>query len=426
MTRPFNSCAAADWSIVKANQDSDEERSINHLINAFHCNYELGDTYHSDNFCNWAANSNTHFDNQHSVWASEDQIASSVCDGFPGSASMADFPYDRGNNTTEAGLYYPVGQSNAISSSHVPVMSSNLPYFMSTSVPALDDIDSSPHHGQYYSSMEQGMQSFHDIAGKTATTYTLAGPPSTASKVIRGPAKCDNCNQSAYQSLASLEYVSPESSRPLFCIFHYAGCMLRFTSKNEWKRHIMYQHLNLQYWVCTEGGCGLKHRPSSQALAPGMPSHGSFFNRKDLYTQHVRRMHLIHDISSVHSNTNAALSGVSKDHIRRLQDAAARTRCTLPRFMLCPVSSCAAEFLNSTAWDTWIEHVALHMQRAASGQEPPLSFGGPDNCTLTEWAASEAVGITHQTSAGTWTLCKPIHGRGSNPQSDCSRSAAKR
>lgn len=67
-----------------------------------------------------------------------------------------------------------------------------------------------------------------------------------------------------------------EANRPFLCPLAPYGCSGTFTSKNEWKRHIHSQHLPTGFWRCDM--CPERARPND-------------FNRKDLFTQHLRRMH---------------------------------------------------------------------------------------------------------------------------------------
>ncbi|KAK0641919.1 hypothetical protein B0T16DRAFT_461942 [Cercophora newfieldiana] len=87
-------------------------------------------------------------------------------------------------------------------------------------------------------------------------------------------------------------------ARPYKCVFHFAGCESTFAYKNDWKRHVNTQHVLLDYWICDEDECGqvsLVSRRSGKSalwLAPLPLTNGVIFNRKDLYIQHVRRMHM--------------------------------------------------------------------------------------------------------------------------------------
>ncbi|KAJ3474727.1 hypothetical protein NLG97_g9719 [Lecanicillium saksenae] len=72
-----------------------------------------------------------------------------------------------------------------------------------------------------------------------------------------------------------------------------------------------------------------------------------------------------------------------------------------------------------------MEHVACHLERAAAGEEPPVTFGGPSDWTLTDWAASEGVNVTRQTSSGAWKLCNPLRGEGGSSRGGRSGGASR-
>ncbi|KAL9051386.1 MAG: hypothetical protein Q9162_006040 [Coniocarpon cinnabarinum] len=65
--------------------------------------------------------------------------------------------------------------------------------------------------------------------------------------------------------------------RPFSCPLAPYSCLKTFTSKNEWKRHVLTQHLLLGFWRCD--------------LCPDAATRPNDFNRKDLFVQHLRRMH---------------------------------------------------------------------------------------------------------------------------------------
>lgn len=70
------------------------------------------------------------------------------------------------------------------------------------------------------------------------------------------------------------------------CTFQRYGCTSTFASKNEWKRHVAIQHVQLGIYRCDIGLCNPHNRE-------GPPREGGYndFNRKDLFTMHQRRMH---------------------------------------------------------------------------------------------------------------------------------------
>ncbi|TQV93214.1 hypothetical protein V2A60_010351 [Cordyceps javanica] len=261
------------------------------------------------------------------------------------------------------------------------------------------------------SSMDDSMQGLLPYPTPSSATWTTL--PSKRTLTDHATLECTERNLT-FRDLPTLqEHVELEHTRrPLLCVFHYAGCTSRFASKNEWKRHVTSQHLALRYWICTEGTCS---QTRTRSRAASLPAFGLIFNRKDLYTHHIRRMHLAPEGSPVIGLTSKKpIPSEIEDRMRELQTNAARTRCELPQFMLCPATGCPSEFHGPNAWDDRMEHVACHLERAAAGEEPPVTFGGPGDWTLTDWAASEGVNVTRQTSDGAWTLRNPFRGEGRN------------
>ncbi|WQF77380.1 hypothetical protein CDEST_02394 [Colletotrichum destructivum] len=56
-----------------------------------------------------------------------------------------------------------------------------------------------------------------------------------------------------------------------------------------------------------------------------------------------------------------------------------------------------------------MEHVALHLERAADGREPTVQFGGENDPSLTDWASSLAVGVIKWSwVTGKWDLVNPL------------------
>ncbi|KAL6700696.1 hypothetical protein J3F84DRAFT_128003 [Trichoderma pleuroticola] len=218
---------------------------------------------------------------------------------------------------------------------------------------------------------------------------------------------CHKCKKNFASRTSLDEHTGSEHPRPYICVFHYAGCNARFDAKNEWKRHVSTKHLGLKYWVCTEGKCADERQSSNQRYA-GLPSHGNIFNRKDLYTQHIRRMH-----ASVIGQGTTDYRGAdarSDLMVKKMQEDALRIRCRLPTWMPCPVQACDKSFTGATAWDERMEHVAQqHFDNAAAGREPPVEFGGAHDTVLTEWAQRADIRIVKKTEAG-WELCEPLKG----------------
>lgn len=184
--------------------------------------------------------------------------------------------------------------------------------------------------------------------------------------------RCTHCSVPPFKDSSSLrKHVAAAHTRPFPCAFSFAGCTSTFGSKNEWKRHIASQHLCLQYYRCSE--CPL-------SAAEGK---GNEFNRKDLFTQHLRRMHAPFAIKK-------ALKGDSRmqtewdNHVKKMQQSCLVTRREPPQQVSCPKHDCQKEFEGHIAWDEWTEHVGRHMEKGDGvrlGVDPMLA----------KWALDEGI-----------------------------------
>lgn len=152
----------------------------------------------------------------------------------------------------------------------------------------------------------------------SGATKPLAPSPSPTSPISSSKGSNANCPQ------CSVPFTSPSAlhkhtlalhTRPFTCSFQRYGCPANFGSKNEWKRHVSSQHLRLGIYRCDINMCipnqprrkssssSSSYERSLQKKAEPNPSSSSSdrpsetnsghneFNRKDLFTQHVRRMH---------------------------------------------------------------------------------------------------------------------------------------
>ncbi|KAK1480484.1 hypothetical protein CCUS01_16233 [Colletotrichum cuscutae] len=168
---------------------------------------------------------------------------------------------------------------------------------------------------------------------------------------------------------------------------------------------------NGSYWLCEQDGCSKTTNPptnrrssssscSATPTPPALPN-GAIFNRKDLFTQHVRRMH-----------KQKKLTPEWDENLKALQTDAEKIRCDLPRYMRCPAADCGHDFNGPQAWDERMEHVARHLERAAEGKEPMVHFGGEHDLTLTQWASSADVYVVRRTRNMTaeWELINPLKG----------------
>jgi uncharacterized C2H2 Zn-finger protein len=228
-----------------------------------------------------------------------------------------------------------------------------------------------------------------------------------------GTTGCPQCENSFKDDAALQKHIKTQHNRPFICYFQYAGCSSTFATKNEWKRHVVSQHLALNYWLCTHGECARTTGPSTHKRSISLPTHGCIFNRKDLYTQHVRRMHAPAEVKRAMKNKKAVPMPEWDEQLKNMQEAAQQERCQLPSYMTCPVSNCGSEFRGKTAWDDRMEHVARHLERAVAGEEAPVQFGGDSDPSLTRWAESPEVAVVQRTANGGWELSNPLKGDGS-------------
>ncbi|KAK7415370.1 hypothetical protein QQX98_005909 [Neonectria punicea] len=216
---------------------------------------------------------------------------------------------------------------------------------------------------------------------------------------------CRECNISFKDAVTFQKHTKTQHKRAFTCVFHFAGCADAFANKNEWKRHVQSQHMNFHFWLCTHDACGSVMSQDYQVT--GAPTHGRPFRRKDLFTQHVRRMHPTSP-SSAKTKKSKYAAPDRDDQLKKMQDDAFRKRCELPRYMCCPAQECDHEFHGQGAWNDRMEHVARHLERAASNDEPPVQFGGLNDDTLIGWAASEDVKVIYRDESRGWQLCQPL------------------
>ena len=169
---------------------------------------------------------------------------------------------------------------------------------------------------------------------------------------------CPHCSQAVHSKAALNKHIATVHTRPFTCTFRMYGCTSTFGSKNEWKRHVSSQHLRFGFWRCNLGRClpvqGSADSEDEEELI------FNDFNRKDLFMQHLRRMHAPHTSSS---NSDKAAFNSSLDTIAQQCFIAVRTP---PPRSVC--GYCAADdgkgvvFEGSGAWESRMEHVGRHLE----------------------------------------------------------------
>lgn len=286
------------------------------------------------------------------------------------------------------------------------------------------------HHGQSHTQQKSHGQAADagDVTEKNALLAAAHKPFKISIKLAGQTHVCKEC-KAGFKDADSLQnHVRKLHTRPFHCVFHWAGCESTFASKNEWKRHVMSQHILLQYWVCQVemcskvinrvNGAGGSNTAADSANNGGsgftLPN-GAIFNRKDLFTQHLRRMHtpphvkkLLKQAKQGAKTPNHASITDWENRLKDLQQDGLKPRCRLPDYMVCPAQGCGIDFHGNNAWDDRMEHVARHLEAASAGREPPVIFGGKTDTTLTNWATRPEVGIAKRVGSNTWHLDNPL------------------
>ena len=203
---------------------------------------------------------------------------------------------------------------------------------------------------------------------------------------------CTLCPQRFPSTSTLNKHILTAHTRPFICTFARYGCPATFGSKNEYKRHVSSQHLRPGIYRCDIGGCvpqpRAQRRKSSSASCSkeGEVEGYNEFNRKDLFTQHVRRMH---------GPSNSAPKA-EKDHFESgLDDTRARCWIKLhdppPRSVcgFCLHSSPGGQegkvlvFEGSSGWEERMEHVGRHLEKGEQCED--------EDTGLREWMVQEGL-----------------------------------
>ncbi|KAF7898301.1 hypothetical protein EAF00_004747 [Botryotinia globosa] len=235
---------------------------------------------------------------------------------------------------------------------------------------------------------------------------------------------CTQCASTGFKDTPTLQrHIASAHTRAFICVFNFAGCDSTFASKNEWKRHVSSQHLNLQAWVCTLGSCGKvplgSHSHSGAAMRKGGEGNtnaraygevkGAEFNRKDLFTQHLRRMHAPFEVKR-----KGKRNGEWEERVRVLQRSCERSRREAPERLGCPVRGCAERkeglgvwFEGRGCWDERMEHLGKHLE---SGGGEGGVVRQQDDALFVKWAVGQK--IIERGGRGEWILCVGKGGHG--------------
>lgn len=216
------------------------------------------------------------------------------------------------------------------------------------------------------------------VAKKSGKTQVLS-PSST-----RNHTPCTLC-PSLFPSDSTLKkHVLSTHTRPFICTFQRYGCNATVGSKNEWKRHINVQHLHLETWRCDLETCafpvtsanGVSGQEKQRKCTPSStvsPSTGKKanpievpyhdFDRKDLFTQHIKRMHVKPTASASHADRaafEASIPEIQDRCHRQLRSPPPRSRC-----LYCPDKV----FEGPGSWTERLEHVGKHLEKNDMSKE---------------------------------------------------------
>lgn len=215
--------------------------------------------------------------------------------------------------------------------------------------------------------------------------------------------KCKICKTVSKDPTSAQKHMNTSHPRTFTCVFNFAGCTHTFASKNEWKRHVTTQHLNFNIWMCNLGGCGKAHSSDSTlSLRNGgarQANKTATFNRKDLFTQHLRRMH-----SPAFPKRQDKRDSEWEDRIKELQNSCMCVLRQPPTALKCPVPNCEILFEGDNCWDERMEHVARHLEKVA-GTQDQLAVQHENDVLLVGWAVEERI---IERVGSTYTLIQTI------------------
>jgi len=182
-----------------------------------------------------------------------------------------------------------------------------------------------------------------------------------------------------------------DAQRHFPCPLAMYGCLSTFSSKNEWKRHVSTQHIKLGFWRCDL--CATTIDPHDEQTF-----YHNDFNRKDLFTQHLRRMHAA---PVNQSNRNQKEFPVNEDNIAEHQARCFRTLRETPSQSACLY--CTETFAGPNSWENRMEHIGKHLEkdrRAGNVIADPACWNLDKN--LERWLRDE--GIIAYDKSGQWKI----------------------
>jgi hypothetical protein len=211
---------------------------------------------------------------------------------------------------------------------------------------------------------------------KSSNVSTLSNNP----KVTK---RTRNSNTSPTTSKATRVYSAAETdTRPFPCPLAAYGCTSNFVSKNEWKRHVSTQHVKLGFWRCDL--CAVNVDPHDDSIV-----YHNDFNRKDLFAQHLRRMHAAPSSISTSRIQRNLTYVVTEDNITEHQQRCYMQLRGSPQRSGCLF--CDKEFIGVNSWEDRMEHVGRHLEkeRKGSGSLGPERWNRDED--LERWLVTEGL-----------------------------------
>ena len=204
----------------------------------------------------------------------------------------------------------------------------------------------------------------HRRTTSSTTTITSGRGLAPSGRVYKRPT--NSRRGSSYRSVKvepEEDYSDPQrssASKVFPCAFVIYGCSSTFGNKNEWKRHIQTQHMLLEHWHCEQ--C----EEASDSRRP------NDFNRRDLFVQHVVRMHPFASRTSPPGKKDKKPTGRAPPRSEAEQqylDAEA-ARChrqvrQAPESSRCVM--CEQHFAGPGTWEQRLEHIGRHFEEGRKG-----------------------------------------------------------
>lgn len=257
------------------------------------------------------------------------------------------------------------------------------------------------------------------VSKRGSAPKALAPTPSMAppTSLKRSRVTCAQCARGFPSHSALHKHTLASHTRPFTCSFRRYGCPSTFGSKNEWKRHVSSQHLRLGIYRCDMDKCIPQvpklspRRKSSSSSSADAGSTGKVgghndFNRKDLFTQHVRRMHgpALSALEDGREASDQLLEAIQKRCWIPLRETPPQSMCGIcPHIVAAPVVGGTGtdrppvnRWEGPGTWDERMEHVGRHLEKGDGGGEEDEDVG------LREWMRLE--GLLTPDGPGRWLV----------------------